>query len=130
MMGELAITLRSSWVSWSPIPPTVAKYLRTVEVEEEVWVVFLFSGCASVPATAMFCDGGITQCPTELVLISVRRHPSRESVPPTLPAAAAWSKPWRFNLFMPTVCWFGISTSYHEGKYGQLDVRGPPGPYI
>ena len=46
MMAELAITLPSTWVSWSPIPSTVAKYLRTVEVEEveEVMVVILFSG--------------------------------------------------------------------------------------
>ena len=44
MMGEMAITLRSTWVSWSPIPPTVAKYLPTVEEVEEVRVVLLFSG--------------------------------------------------------------------------------------
>ena len=48
------------------------------------------------------------QCPTKLVLISVRRRPSRESVPPSLPAAAAWPKHWRFNSVMPTVCWFGL----------------------
>ena len=36
MMGLLAMTLLSTWVSWSPVPPTVAKYLQGLQDRRKI----------------------------------------------------------------------------------------------